>query len=152
MTVNETPETLAKIEHIMERSIATAGRAMREAFGASEWRMSVQEFIDFWGYERMASIATVSARSEVHAAALDMRLVDGVFHVPTYANALRLRDHRANPRCVITSWQDSYHVAVVYGRATLHDTVGMVDVQVVPTRIYAIRPPAWHHANRPAVP
>jgi hypothetical protein len=134
----------------MDWSLETAGRAMREAFGAPEWRMSVQEFIDFWGSERMASIATVSSRSEVHAAALDIRLIDGVFHVPTYANALRLRDQRANPRCVITSWQDSYRVAVVYGDATFGQSAGMVDVQVIPRRIYAIRPPAWHHASKQA--
>jgi hypothetical protein len=121
---------------------------MKDAFGSPEWRMSIEEFVAFWGRERMASIATASAGAAVHAASLDIRLVDGVFHVPTFGNAIRLADHRANPRCVITSWDDSYHVAVVYGDASFLEGAGMLDVRVTPTRIYAIRPPSWHHASK----
>jgi hypothetical protein len=146
--MHETPETLAKLQAIMDRSVRTAGAAMKEAFGSDDWRMSVEEFVAFWGAERMASIATPSVAGSVHAVALDIRLVDGIFHIPTFGNAVRLADHRANPRCVITSWDDSYHVAVVYGDANFVEGAGMVDVVVTPTRIYAIRPPAWHHAAR----
>jgi hypothetical protein len=147
--MHETPETIAALQALMDRTIATAGSRMKDTFGDPAWRMSAQEFVEFWGAERMASIATASATAAVHAAALDIRLVNGVFHIPTYANALRLADHRANPRCVITSWEDSYRVAVVYGNAEVNTGSGMIDVIVSPTRVYAIRPPPWHHAARP---
>jgi hypothetical protein len=142
--MHETPAMMARLQELLDHSARTAGARMKESFGDPNWRMSAQEFVDFWGAERMASIAT--AAQAVHAAALDIRLVNGVFHVPTYADAIRLADHKANSRCVITSWADSYHVAVVYGTAVVRGTPGMVDVAVTPTRIYAISPPSWHHA------
>src|SRR5687768_15055417 len=72
--MHESPETTARLQRIMDRSIRTAGPRMKDSFGSPDWRMTVQEFLDFWGNERMASIATASTTGLVHSAALDIRL------------------------------------------------------------------------------
>jgi hypothetical protein len=146
--VNETPETLAHLQAIIDRSSATAGPGIKAHLLGEGWSMSAAEFVRFWREERMASIATISAKGSIHAAPLEIRLVDGVFHVPTYADAVRLADHRDNPRCVITAWKDPYRVAIVYGTARVPDGGDVVSVKVSPTRIYAIMPPAGHHSYR----
>jgi hypothetical protein len=147
--MNETPETLAELQSIIDTSAATAGTAMRQNFAAPEWTMTAEEFVAFWIPDRMASIATSSQNGSVHAAPLDPRFIDGKFIVPTFADSQRLRDHRARPRCVITSWDGPYRAVIVYGEA--REVAGdadsaMVTVEITPTRIYAIRPPAGHPA------
>jgi len=100
----------------------------------------------------------------VHAAPLEPRLIDGKFYIPTFPDSQRLRDHRARARCAIVSWDGPYRAVIVYGVAReVHGDPGgraveagaeqgyspgaMVTVEVSPTRIYAIRPPAGHHAH-----
>jgi hypothetical protein len=110
--------------------------------------MTAHEFVAFWEARPMASVSTVSARGEVHVAPLEISLVGTAFHIPTFADSVRLRDHRANLRCAISSWDGPYRAIIVYGDAELPAPpwTGMVNVVVHPTRIYAIRPPAGHHA------
>lgn len=144
--MHETPETIAELQAIIDRSAMTAGPAIAMNFIGGGWQMSAEEFIAFWGEERMASISTVSKSGLVHAAPLEVRLIDGKFHVPTFADSQRLRDHRANTRCAITSWDGPYRAVIVYGDA---DVSAATTVVITPTRIYGIRPPAGHHANTP---
>jgi hypothetical protein len=111
--------------------------------------MSAAEFVAFWGERRMCSISTVSAGGNVHVAPLDVELRDGRFYIATFPDAVRLRDHRANPRCALATWDDAYHAAIVHGTASEASQAGqMVTVCVDPTRIHAIRAPAGHHAAR----
>jgi hypothetical protein len=148
--MHETAETMRKLQEIMARSAATAGPAMRQNFAVPAWTMSAEEFVAFWGEGRMASVSTASARGDVHVAPLDVQLIDGVFHVATFAHAVRLRDHRARPRCAISSWDGPYRAVIVYGDAREAGTVGaMVPVEIVPARIYAIRPPAERYSLTP---
>ena len=162
--MRESHDTLLKLQQVIEWSEATAGDAIRRNFVGSGWTMSAAEFVDFWGEGRMASVSTASGRGQVHAVPLDIHLVDGVFYVPTFPDSRRLRDHRENPRCVITSWDGPYRAVIVIGianEANLDPTdrtgvtaveqgyaaTSMVTIAVRPTRIYAIRPPAGHHAS-----
>jgi hypothetical protein len=164
--VNETPETIRWLQQIIDRSAATAGSTIKRNFIGGGWAMSAGEFVAFWGTERMASISTVSASGDIHVAPLDVRLIDGRFYISTFPDSQRLLDHRANPRCAITSWDGPYRAAIVYGTAREidcdptgrsrdtareqgYDTSSMVTIQVTPTRIYAIRPSAGHPAHEP---
>ncbi|MEX2245832.1 MAG: pyridoxamine 5'-phosphate oxidase family protein [Dehalococcoidia bacterium] len=152
--MHETPETIAHLQRIIDRSAETAGPALARNFIGGGWKMSASEFVAFWGELRMAAISTTSRNHRVHSAPLDVRLVDGVFHAPAFPDAQRLRDHRANPRCSIVSWEDAYHAVIVYGDARIQEAApgAMVSVTITPTRIYAIRAPAGHHAHTPAQP
>jgi hypothetical protein len=161
--MHESPDTLAALQRLIDRSAAGAGPAIRSNFIGGGWAMSAAELVAFWGESRMASIATASRRGAVHAAPLDIRLVDGRFYIATFPDSRRLRDHRDNPRCAITTWDGPYRAVIVYGtaREVAGDPTGrtaavadeqgyvqgsMVTIEVTPTRIYAIRPPAGHPA------
>jgi len=163
--VNETPETLRRLQEIIERSTASAGTAIKRNFIGGGWSMSAEEFVAFWDAGPMASVSTVSDRGRVHVAPLEPRLVDGKFYVPTFPDSQRLLDHRANGRCAIAAWDGPYRAVIVYGTAREVDSDptgrneeaageqrypsrGMVTIEIAPTRIYAIRPPAGHHARR----
>lgn len=164
--MRETPETLAALQAIIDRSARTAGPAIARNFIGGGWQMSAEEFVAFWGDGRMASISTVSSKGQVHVAALEPKLVDGKFYVPTFPDSRRLRDHRANARCAITTWDGPYRAAIIYGIARVvsedpamrteataaeqgYDAASLVTVEIAPTRIYGIRPPEGHHAHRP---
>ncbi len=161
--MDERPETIAELQRMIDRSAATAGKAIRRNFVGPGWSMSAREFVEFWGGGRMASISTASSQCNVHTTPLDLRLVDGKFYAPTFPDSQRLRDHRARPRCAISSWNGPYTAVIIYGVANEvgHDPTGrtseaekeqgyareaMVTVEITPTRIYAIRPPVGHHS------
>jgi hypothetical protein len=149
--MNESAETLSRLQAIIDRSARTAGAAIALNFIGGGWAMSAQELVAFWGEARMATVSTASLDGTVHAVPLDVRLIDGLFHIATFRDARRLGDHRENARCAITSWDDAYHAAIVYGRAHVNEEAAatMVRVEVKPSRIYAIRAPQGHHAHRP---
>lgn len=160
----ESPEILAGLQQIIDRSAVSAGSSIKRNFIGGGWAMSAVEFVAFWGEGRMAAIATVSAAGTAHAVPLELRLVGGRFYAPTFPDSLRLRDHRANPRCAITSWDGTYRAVIVYGtaREVSHNLTrrieafaaeqgysagAMATVQITPTRIYAIRPPVGRRAG-----
>ncbi len=161
--VNESPDTMAWLQRIIDRSAATAGPAITRNFIGGGWAMSAAEFVAFWGEARMVSVATASRSGGVHAVPLGIHLVDGKFYVPTFPDSRRRQDHRENPRCVVTSWNGPYRAVIVYGTAQEvgsdptrrteataveqgYASGSMVTIAITPTRIYAIRPPAGHHA------
>jgi hypothetical protein len=125
---------------------------MAENFTHPAWVMSAHEFRAFWGGTRMAAVGTVGATATPHAAPVEVTLEGDVLIIPTFASAVRLADLRANPKIVLTVWDDAYHAAIVYGTASFPTdaSTGMVRVVVRPTRIYAIRAPTGHLAHRPA--
>jgi hypothetical protein len=134
------------------RATANARPAMAENFTHPAWVMSADEFRAFWGGRRLAAIGTVGPTSNPHGAPVEVTLEGDVLVVPTFGSAVRLGDLRANPRIVLTAWDDAYHAAIVYGRASFPTgaSTGTVRVEVRPTRIYAIRAPETHHAWRGA--
>lgn len=133
---------------LIEESARRAGRAMRENFVHPDWIMSAEEFEAFWSRGPMAAFCTASASGAPHVVPIDPVYEAGVFTMPTFRDAARLRDLRADPRVAIASWDGPYRAVVVYGRAEIDDAGEgrMVVVRVVPERIYAIRPPAGHPA------
>ncbi|OAI41569.1 hypothetical protein AYO38_00620 [bacterium SCGC AG-212-C10] len=136
----------------LQRADATARPAMAANFTHPLWVMSPAEFRAFWGGTRLASVGTAGATGAPHAAPVEVTLRGDTFVVPSFASTVRLEDLRANPRIVLTAWDDAYHAAIVYGQATFADaSTGMVSVEVRPTRIYAIRAPNGHpHARGPS--
>jgi hypothetical protein len=163
--VNEAPETLQRLQTIIDDSAASAGSAIKRNFIGGGWAMTAEEFVAFWETRPMASVSTVSAEGDVHVAPLEPRLVDGRFYIPTFPDSQRLRDHRANARCAVAAWRGPYQAVIVYGTARevegdaggrTKETAGeqgypaadVVTIEITPTRIYAIRPPEGHKAHQ----
>ncbi len=145
--MDESPETIANLQALIDRSYATAGPVIRRGHPPN-WRMSATEFVGFWTEGRMASVSTTSASGAVHVAPFDPTLCNGRFYLRTGRDSERLKDHLANPRCAISSWEGPYRTVVVYGTARITDETvqsstaeELILVEVTPTRIYAIRPP-----------
>lgn len=137
---------MSALQELLDRSAAGAGAALRQNFCHPDWVMSAEEFLDFWKERRMASVATLAARDGIHAAPLEVSFDGARFHVPSFANSSRLRDLRRDSRCAITSWENAWTAVIAYGRAD--DTaLAAGAVVVVPGRLFAMRPPAWHHSR-----
>jgi uncharacterized pyridoxamine 5'-phosphate oxidase family protein len=148
--VNESDDEDVLILKAMERALAKAGPAMEKNFLDADWLMSVAEFKTFWADRPVASFCTVSTNGAPHVVAIEPTLSRGQFLMNTYANAVRLRDIRANNKVSLLAHKGPYKVVVVYGLAFIDeaslDKNETVQVRVRPTQIYAIRPPAGHHA------
>jgi len=150
--MEESEETLAWRQELIDRSWETAGPVITRSFGSPGWRMSAAEFCDFWRDEPMTSVSTTSASGAVHVTPVQPKFEAGRIYVITAGESQRLKDHRANPRCAIASWDGPDIVVVVYGEVRILDEIdrfpetkwtepGLVTVEVTPERIYAIRPP-----------
>jgi len=123
---------------------------MAANFTHPAWTMSEDEFRAFWRSPRLVSVATVNAGGQPHASPIEVSLDGEEFVLPSFRAALRIADLRDNRRVVLTTWDDAWHAAIVYGTATVFDNEGdVVRVSVTPQRIYAIRAPKGHHAHRP---
>ncbi|MEX0783058.1 MAG: pyridoxamine 5'-phosphate oxidase family protein [Dehalococcoidia bacterium] len=140
------PDAIARA---IERAIEKAGPTMAANFTHPAWVMSAEEFVAFWGGTRLASVATVGKSGWPHAAPVEVTLAGDRFLVPAFPNSVRMADLRRSPRLVVTTWDDAWHAAIVYGLAELVGASGG-SITVRPTRIYAIRAPQGHHASRRA--
>jgi hypothetical protein len=142
--------TLDRIEIAMGRALEKQRPSMAANFTHPAWTMSAAEFRSFWSRPRITSVSTVAASGWPHSSPLEVSLTGDEFEIPSFSSSIRVDDLRRNARIVLTTWDDAYHAAIVYGMARLDEPAGsMVRVRVSPTRIYAIRAPAGHIAHRP---
>ena len=133
----------------MEHAVATQSDTMAANFTHPSWAMTEDDFRAFWRRPRLTSIGTVGVSGQPHASPIEVSLDGEEFVLPSFRSALRIADLRENRRVVLTTWDDAWHAAIVYGTATVYDNEGdIVRVSVTPTRIYAIRAPEGHHAHR----
>lgn len=111
------PEALLRLQAVLDRSRARAGRAVRDTFDHPERRMSAAEFVAFWNATRMKAMATCGADGTPHLAPVHAVFVDGRLRSTIYEHAVRRRDLRANPRVALTTWGDNGAAAIVHGIA-----------------------------------
>jgi len=146
------PDALAAIQAVLDRSRATAGAAVLATFDHAERRLGAAEFVAFWNGIRTKAMATCAADGTPHLAPVHAEFFDGRLRSTIYENAVRRRDLRTNPRVSFTTWGPHGAAAIVHGIAreipdSLRDTrpgangearrtVGL-DIEV--TRIYAMQ-------------
>ncbi len=149
MTHEEPAPYGGTVEAALRRAPLAGGPAMEPEFTSDEWAMSPEEFRYFWRNARMSSVSTLGAGGRLHASPLEVTLQGHDFVLPTFANAVRSRDVESNRHVVITTWDDPYHIAIVYGDARIEDRAASATrILVKPQRIYAIRAPYGHPAHR----
>jgi hypothetical protein len=151
------PEVFARIQDILDRSLAAAGEAARETFARPERHMTAREFVVFWNSCALKAMATASRRGRPHIAPVHAEFVGGELRSTIYVNAVRRRDLEENPYVALTTWGSDGAVAIVSGRAefipgsereTRPGASGKprrtVALRIVIERIYAMkgRPPA----------
>ena len=83
---------LAAIETILDRSLVSAGPAVRDTFDRAERQMSAIEFVTFWNTSRMKAMATVGSQAVPHIAPVHAEFAAGRLRTTIYENAVRRRD------------------------------------------------------------
>jgi hypothetical protein len=144
------PEALARLQHILDESLRSAGAAVSETFDHAQRRLTAAEFATAWNAVRLKAMATVG-KNGPHIAPVHAELVAGKLRSTIYDNAVRLRDLRRNPEVAFTTWAPNGFTAIVHGRAheipgSLRDTrpgaTGRprrtVALEIEITRIYAM--------------
>jgi len=143
---------LARLQRVLERSRAGAGRAVRDTFEQPERQMTAAEFVRFWNSTGLKAMATVGENGVPHIAPVHAVFVAGRLRSTIYENAVRRRDLQRNREVAFTTWGPHGAAAIVYGHAReipdslretrpgatgrLRRTVAL-DIEV--TRIYAMK-------------
>lgn len=71
---------------------------MATNFVHPDWTMYADEFREFWGSSRMASMSTVGESRWPHAAPVEVTLDGDRFNAPAFDASVRAADAHANPR------------------------------------------------------
>lgn len=118
MKTVETPEGLAALDAVIDRSGASAGPALADSVAWAPRRMNAADLFEFWRGIRLVAMATVGAKGQPHTAPVHAELHGASLRVLVYEDALRRRDLAGNPRVAFTAWNAEGAVAMLYGRAT----------------------------------
>ncbi len=110
-------DLLARLQRVLDRSRAGAGRAVRDTFERPERQMTAAEFVRFWNSTGLKAMATVGESGTPHIAPVHAVFVNGRLRSTIYENAVRRRDLQGNPEVSFTTWGPHGAAAIVYGRA-----------------------------------
>lgn len=147
-----TPEALARIQELLDRSAATATPVVGRVFARDEWRLDARTFLDTWNGVFTASCASATADGRPHLAALGAQFdAAGRLTMRMYEGSVRQKDFAGNPRVVLQKLGPEGTVMTVYGtprvvpdsympNQTTPGTPGSHEVEVAITRVYAMRP------------
>ncbi|HEV7733626.1 MAG TPA: pyridoxamine 5'-phosphate oxidase family protein [Candidatus Binatia bacterium] len=149
----DTPEELAALQALMDRSVRTAGASVGDSVAFPDRQLSAADFLAFWRGARLMAMTTVGPDGQPHTAPVHTNIQGTTLRLVVYDNTVRRRDLRTNPRVSFTTWKDGA-AAIVYGRArevdgSLRETRpgrsgaprNVVTIEVALTRVYAMRPP-----------
>ena len=147
-------ESLAALQALIDRSVATARPAAADSLAYGPRQMSAAEFLEFWQSVRLVAMATATSAGSPHIAPVHARLDSTTLRLVVYDNTLRRADIAANPRVAFTTWSADGAAAILYGLArevpnSERDarpaqsgrSRRLVELEVRLTRIYAMRPP-----------
>lgn len=148
-----TPDQLAALQALLDRSTRTAGAAVAESVAYPERQMTAAEFVEFWRSAPTCAMTTVGPNGAPHTAPVHADVQGTTLRLVIYDNTVRRRDLATNPRVSFTTWKDGA-AAIVYGHAhEVPDSVResragrsgtprrVVEIAVTLTRIYAMRAP-----------
>lgn len=148
-----TPEELAALQSLLDRSTRTASPAVADSVGSGERQMTAAELVEFWRGTGLVAMTTVGPQGQPHSAPVHARLEGTTLRLVIYEHTVRRRDLATNPRVAFTTWRDGAAL-IAYGRAReVPDSLraarqagsgnlrNVVAIEVALTRIYAMRAP-----------
>ena len=107
------------LQDILDKSIASAGSAVKATFDREDRRVSAEEMREFWAETRLFAVSTVGENGAPHIAPVHVAMLDdGNLEMAIFEDSVRLRDLRRDPRIAITSWAPDGRIVIVYGRAS----------------------------------
>jgi nitroimidazol reductase NimA-like FMN-containing flavoprotein (pyridoxamine 5'-phosphate oxidase superfamily) len=120
--VYETPEDIAALQDVLDRSYQRAGEHLR-GITTPERRMSAEETVEALTGMCLLSLATVTADGRPIAGPVDGIFFRGAFHFGSAPNSLRFRHIRKRPQVSATHLPGEEMAVTVHGRA------GFVEVE-----------------------
>ena len=100
-----TPEALAALQRLIDRSTRTATPAVADSLAWPERQMTAAELVAFWREVRLIAMATVGSAGQPHVAPVHATLEGTTLRLVVYDNTVRRRDVATNPRVAFTTWR-----------------------------------------------
>jgi general stress protein 26 len=116
----ETPEEVARLQQILDRSAAGAGTHLRGII-TDERRLSAPQLIERLQGMRLLVVATVTADGRPLAGPVDGYFLHGTFWFSSGRNSVRMRHLAARPAVSATHLPGEELAVTVHGRAELLD-------------------------------
>lgn len=141
------PESIERIQGILDRSAATATPEVGRVFARDDWRLDAASFLAMWADQRWCTIASVGPQGQPHIAVIHSDFQpDGRLTMRMFTGSVRATDVTTNSRVALSKNLDGA-VATVYGRArpvegteSARQGAETIEVEVEVSRIYAMRP------------
>lgn len=117
--MQETPEDLDQLQHLLDHSIAQAGAFLRDSFQMPTHSLSARQLTTYFDCIKNVALATVTATGEPRVAPIGALLVRGQFMIPTVATAARTRHLQQRPAVSLTHFVESNLAIICHGQATV---------------------------------
>jgi uncharacterized pyridoxamine 5'-phosphate oxidase family protein len=121
--VHETPEDIAALQELLDRSYERAGAHLR-SITTPERRVSAEDLVERLTGMCLLVLATVSADCRPIAGPLDGIFYRGAFHFGTAPNSVRYRHLLARPQVSATHLPREEFAVNVHGRAVPVEVTG----------------------------
>jgi hypothetical protein len=118
--VYETPDEIAALQDLLDRSFARAGPHLLDII-TPERRMSAAEVAERLTGMRLLALATVTADGRPIVGPVDGIFFHGAFHFGSSPESVRFRHIRARPQVSATYLPGEEMAVTVHGRAVLSD-------------------------------
>ena len=119
----ETPEELARLQDLLDRSAAGAGPHLRDII-TDERRLTAAQVCDLLPGMRLLVAATVTADGRPLAGPVDGYFLHGCFYFSSGRDSVRMRHLAARPAVSATHLPGEELAVTVHGRAELFDLNG----------------------------
>jgi uncharacterized pyridoxamine 5'-phosphate oxidase family protein len=116
--VHETPEDLAALQQLIDRSYAAAGRHLL-AIHTPERRLTAEQVAERLTGMSLLALATVTADGRPVVGPVDGIFYRGAFHFGSAPDSVRFRHIRRRPQVSATHLPGEELAVTVHGRATL---------------------------------
>jgi nitroimidazol reductase NimA-like FMN-containing flavoprotein (pyridoxamine 5'-phosphate oxidase superfamily) len=114
--MHETPEDLAALQDLLDRSHAAGGPHLRSII-SPEWRLGAAELVERLQGMRLLVVATVTADGRPLTGPLDGIFYRGAFHFGSSPESVKLRHLRARPQVSATHLPGEDLCVTVHGTA-----------------------------------
>ena len=117
--MHETPQDVAELDELLQRSIEQAGPFLRSSFEMPEKSLTAAQLCRALDGIQTVAIATVTARGEPRVAPIGAFLYRGHFYIPTTMESARVRHVRRRPGVSLTRFDGIDFAIIVHGDAVV---------------------------------
>ena len=115
--MRESAEDMARLQALIDRSIAQAGPFLRSSFEMPEHSLSARQVIAVFEGNTVVALSTATAAGEPRVAPIGCLLIEGVFCIPTTRTAARYRMVRRQAKVALTAFDGIDLAVIVQGTA-----------------------------------